>query len=171
MEQIKQWAVNICITLIVTGVFSMLIPQGNMEKVMRFAVSTFFLCCLLLPFFTGLPELEWEWEIETYSAAADPLESTVKEQLQALSERNVERVVREMLENAGITAEKIEADIHISEENSVSISRVTVVLKESAGKSVTEIAGWIKQQTGLDADVTILRDTEKDGEADGDQAG
>lgn len=56
MEQIKQWAVNICITLVVTGVFSMLIPHGSMEKVMKFATSVFFLCCLLLPFFTGLPE-------------------------------------------------------------------------------------------------------------------
>ena len=45
MSEIKQWAVNICITLAATAVFSMLVPNGSMEKVLKFTISLFF--CLL----------------------------------------------------------------------------------------------------------------------------
>ena len=56
MSEIKQWAVNICITLAATAVFSMLVPNGSMEKVLKFTISLFFVCCLLTPFLVGLPQ-------------------------------------------------------------------------------------------------------------------
>ena len=67
MSEIKQWAVNICITLAATAVFSMLVPNGSMEKVLKFTISLFFVCCLLTPFLVGLPQIDWEAQT-TYQA-------------------------------------------------------------------------------------------------------
>ena len=166
MEQIKQWAVNICITLVVTGVLSMLIPHGSMEKVMKFATSVFFLCCLLLPFFTGLPELKLDTEAAAAADYAD-IEETMQKQFGMLSKSNIERIVQNILEAEEITAEKIEADIHISEDNSVSINKVCVVLSERDSGRREEVRELLRQQTGLAIEVSGAADEEKDGSANG----
>lgn len=162
MEQLKEWAVNVCITLIATGVFSMLIPQGNMEKVMKFGVSTFFLCCLLLPFFTGMPKLNWKTEVSAYTNT-EQIENKMEQQLEQLSKTNIEQVISGLLASEGIQPEKIEADIHISENNSVSINRVTVVLNNKGSSKENKVKGLIQKKTGIDAVVISSGKATKDG--------
>jgi len=154
MEQIKEWAVNVCITLIATGVFSMLIPQGSMEKVMRFGVSTFFLCCLILPFWVGMPSFDWETEVSA-SIRTEELEEGMEEQMKELSRYNIEQVIDRLLSQEEIQAEKIEADIHISEENRVFINSVTVVLAAEQKDKMSKVKEQIKEQLGIEPKVTF----------------
>ena len=154
MEQIKEWAVNVCITLIATGVFSMLIPQGSMEKVMRFGVSTFFLCCLILPFLFGMPLFDWETEVSA-SIRTEELEEGMEEQMKELSRYNIEQVINRLLSQEEIQAEKIEADIHISEENRVFINSVTVVLAAEQKDKMSKVKEQIKEQLGIEPKVTF----------------
>lgn len=153
MDTIREWAASICITLVATSIFSMLIPHGGMEKVMKFAISTFFISCLLSPFWSGLPNLSWEAEAAIQSDYSG-ISSQMNEQVIRLSEANLRRVIGEILEENGIKTEKISPQVHISDDGSISISKVMVELAEDENKNVQSVQELIEQETGLEAEVT-----------------
>ena len=155
MNEIKQWAVNVCVTLAATGIFSMLIPHGNMEKVMKFAVSVFFLSCLLFPFFTGLPELQWNAQ-ESTGVPYENIQETMNRQFLELSRKRIEQIVGQILAAEGIQPEKITADIHISEDNSVSINKVTVTLNGTSRLTADRMRSIIKEQTGIETETMLI---------------
>ncbi len=153
MDTIREWAASICITLVATSIFSMLIPHGGMEKVMKFAISAFFISCLLSPFWSGLPNLSWEAEAAIQSDYSG-ISSQMNEQVIRLSEANLRRVIGEILEENGIKTEKISPQVHISDDGSISISKVMVELAEDENKNVQSVQELIEQETGLEAEVT-----------------
>lgn len=153
MDTIREWAASICITLVATSIFSMLIPHGGMEKVMKFAVSAFFISCLLSPFWSGLPSLGWEAEaaIQTdYSS----ISSQLNEQVVRLSEANLRRVISDILDEKGIEAEKITPQVHILDDGSISITKVVVELAGDENKNVQSVQELLEQETGLETEVT-----------------
>ena len=155
MNEIKKWAVNVCVTLAATGVFSMLIPHGSMEKVMKFAVSVFFLSCLLFPFVTDLPRLQWN-ALESAGTPYENVQETMNRQFLELSRKRIEHIVRQILDTEGIQPEKIIADIHISEDNSVSINKVTVTLSEKNRLMAGRMRSIIKEQTGIEIETMLI---------------
>lgn len=152
MNVVREWAVSICITLVATSVFSMLIPHGGMEKVMKFAVSAFFISCLLSPFWSGLPNLNWEAEAAIQTDYGD-ISSRLNEQVVRLSEANLRRVIGKILEENDIKAEKISPQVHILDDGSISISKVVVELTEDENKNVQSVQELIQRETGLETEV------------------
>ncbi len=53
MEMIRSIGASICITIIVTGIFSILVPGKNMEQTIQLAVGLFFLASIVLPIVNG----------------------------------------------------------------------------------------------------------------------
>lgn len=154
MAELKQWAVNICITLAATAVFSMLVPNGSMEKVLKFTISIFFVSCLLTPFFVGLPQIDWEAQITYQSDYAD-LTGKINEQLIKQSEMSVCRVVKSILEEEKISYEKISADVNISSDNSIFISKIYIELPVKETKNIQKVRQLIQEECQIETQVAL----------------
>lgn len=129
MDTVRSIGASICITLAVTGIFSMLMPSRTMEKVIRFAVGLFFLSSLILPFTTGdfsvdLTIPEWEESLQTKQLTDQVKNSTV-----TVSQQKVERLAESLLKAEGITPQKVTATINIEEDNSITITKLSIVLR------------------------------------------
>lgn len=154
MSEIKQWAVNICITLVATAVFSMLVPNGSMEKVLKFTISLFFVSCLLTPFLVGLPQIDWEAQT-TYQADYTDLTGKINEQLIKQSEMSVCRVVKTILEKEKISYEKISADVNISSDNSIFISKIYIELPVKETKNLQKVRQLVKEECQIETQVVL----------------
>ncbi len=159
MEQIRTWAVNLCVTLLVTGIFSMLVPNGNLEKVMKFGISTFFLCCLLLPFVHTVPSLASSVSESVVLPQTDRIEETMAEQLLSLSRYNMQQLVEQTLKRNGIEPKKIAVDVHISESNCVSINRIVVFTDDLQPNQAAEIKKILEKEIGM---TPIVQEDESD---------
>ena len=148
METIKSWATVICITLILTTIFSMLVPKGSMEKIIQFTISMFFIVSFITPFLTKLPSLSLDVE-----AAATPqtretqsLEDSMKQKLLELTASNLEVKANGFLEEIWVQAEKIAVLINNETDDRITISKITVWLDKSYRDQASRIEAKLKEE-------------------------
>lgn len=150
MDGIRMTATALCITAVITAVLFMLLPSEKYRGVMKFAVSLFLLCGLIAPFTGGdfsfsfdLPQTNTQDRTEkTVEAAQSYLAGMVEERL-SLS-------LEQALALKGTKGVKIRADIHMEEDGSILIDRITVLDCDEDDRSA--VHAYIKEQTGVSPD-------------------
>ena len=66
MNTLRTIGYAICVTLVVTSIFLMLLPSGHMTKIVKFAVHLFLLIAIHT-FFTPLRPLNWLCKFSPYT--------------------------------------------------------------------------------------------------------
>lgn len=120
---------GVCITMIVTAIFSLLITNRSMERVMRFALSLFFLTVLLAP----LTEANWDDLLDFSEADTGAMMSTeeqLQQSLSSLAQLQLKKQAETLMEQADIPYEKLEVQIHNTGETGITISRLIVWLSD-----------------------------------------
>ncbi len=140
MEGLRQWAITVCCTLIAGGIFTLLIPKEKFGKVMRFTIGLFFIISLISPFATvdikaDFSEYAWnEYQDNTQSFSAQ-----VQEQYQNLVAKNLETSLMRQCREKGLYPEKITVDVHIGEDNCISITNVEVTAEGDVQRQAEEL--------------------------------
>ena len=150
MESIRLIGTSICFTAVVASIFSMLVPDSRLDKVLKFAISLFFLTGLVSPFLSGGLDFHVDLAPAQSTASAERMEEAVQAQFAALAQRRVESAVAEVLRQEGLPVRKVETAIHIDESDGISITNVKV----SPGELITpaqaeQIKAVVKRETGI----------------------
>lgn len=155
METIRAIGMSVCITAVVTGIFSMLVPDARLEKVLKFAISLFFLTGLVTPFASGGLEFHVDLEELTAPAARQELNDAVGAQFLPLAEQQLAAGVENVLAAKGIPVKKVTVSIHIDGTERVSINRIEILLPKGAEEQAGSAAAVTRQETGIDPDVFV----------------
>ena len=155
MDMVRDYALSLCMTLIATGIFSMLIPGKSMEKVLKFALSLFFLSCLVLPVLQG--EVRFSFTDSDLSDTQYPeeLEQKSNEAFLKLTETNLSHEIELLLEVKGIKTEKIEVSIHIDEKNNIDISKCDIYLSGGQNIVAGDLAFYLQKETGVKPNLIV----------------
>ncbi len=161
METIRNIAAALCGALVVTAIFAMLTPSAGMNRFVKLAVRLFFLLCIVAPFARG--EVNLNLDTSRYFSAGE----TVKTDLSTLAEKqlleafsqNVETGVSGILQKHGITAEKIQIDAHIEEEQRIEFTTIEITLEQESGE-LGDALSEIRTSYGVEASVLYNRDAE-----------
>ena len=159
MAWVQSVAGSVCAALVLTGLFSVLIPGRSMERTVRMVVGLFFLCSVAFPVAQG----DWDevlagWDAPQAAEEPSALSGTVEERVLALTEENLEEQAALLLEQNGIEVRQVEAGVHIEEDNSIRINRMRILL---AGQSVLRAPAaeeLITEQFGFRPEVDWERD-------------
>jgi hypothetical protein len=157
VDMVRDYALSLCMTLIATGIFSMLIPGKSMEKVLKFALSLFFLSCLVLPVLQGEVRFSFtdsdlsEWDTQY----PEELEQKSNEAFLKLTETNLSHEIELLLEVKGIKTEKIEVSIHIDEENNIDISKCDIYLSGGQNIVAGDLAFYLQKETGVKPNLIV----------------
>lgn len=144
MDFIKEWVLCVCITLIISVVFSLLTPKGNMGKIYKIILAMFIFVSFILPlgnsdFDFELPEMDFE------------ISESQNESYENIVKSNVETVLKQ----GGYESCIIECDVEYSNEeiyvNSLKISVPSQYDNE-------EIKNYIYDKLGMVAEVYYLGD-------------
>ncbi len=82
MDFIREWSLCVCTTLIISVIFSILTPKGNMGKIYKMILSMFIFISFLLPFKNGnidftLPETDFESVINESQSSEELVKANV----------------------------------------------------------------------------------------------
>lgn len=128
METIRSIGASVCITMIVTGIFSILIPGKAMEKTVQMAVGLFFLASIVLPIANG----DWKGFMSVQSTREEvslpDLEQTVEQNMIELTQEQLCEQAKALLGAEGITAKQVSVTVHIDGDNSITITEILIVL-------------------------------------------
>jgi stage III sporulation protein AF len=160
MESLKEWAMTICFAALAAGLANIIAPKGNLEKVYKFAVSLFFLCCVLVPVFSfkgislnlSLPPVSQQQN--------NDLQSTVEEQKLEESENNISALITETCEKNGVTPLGVSTKAAADKSGAISSISSVVTLKKTDMPKENDIISAVKD--GLGIDITV-----KEGENNG----
>ncbi len=156
MDAIKTIGMSICITIIVTSIFSMLLPHTKLDKVIKFSISLFFLTGIISPFFTT--ELKFNLDIDDIvpEQSAVQLDQTMQNQFISVAQTNLENAVKRMLKNDGINAIKVEVYINKLDKDNISISKLMVYIENDTKASSKKIEDLVKKEVGLVPTIIII---------------
>lgn len=151
MDALKSWALTICFAALAAGIAGIISPSGKMEKAYKFAVSLFFLCCLLVPLFSlkniTLTDVSLN---QTTDSSKGELNSLVSEQAASVAQQNISQLVTRCCRSCG--AEPLSVDVKVASEGtgrSMSVKYADVVLKASDMAKQGKIADAVMNKLGM----------------------
>ena len=144
MNTIREIGISVCITAVATAIFYGLVPHSGIERTIRFVLSVFFICCLILPF-TNADFSDFE-SMMAYQTTDDPVgeesfQSTVNRNLEELSKQAVEETMSSLFKQEGIDLQQIQTITNVNEENSIEINEIILTVSEEdfeAAKNLSE---------------------------------
>ena len=152
MDSIRQWAFGVCAAAIACGLAQLVLPKSSMQQVFNITSSVFFLGCLLSPIaFSAIdveliPQEEIQRQVEE---RAGRLSEAVEQQQEELATESVRLAAAETLDEMGIPYQKIYINVHVDEEDGISISECEVQLEDSYRPRHDEIYTALKDRLGV----------------------
>ena len=150
MDGIRMTAAALCITVAVTAILLLLLPNGKYRGVMQFSISLFLLCGLIAPFVNAdfsfsftLPETQMQDRREETAEA-------VERYFLAMTKERIENVLCDGLKAGGYSFEKIAVKIHTENEQSIYIKQITVTGAKE--EEIAAIRSYILAQSGVEPD-------------------
>ena len=153
MDRVQQWALGICLTVLVNAMVQYMIPKGSMEKMLRLVVGVIVLCGLLLPF-TELSKLDWNLEHQAsarydYDGFSDEVERQIFQQ----AEQNIQQVVIAELEKNGYRWKNVSVSMDTNPDGSIVIEQVVVILDKEMLIHKDELTARLEKNLGLKTEV------------------
>lgn len=126
MSFIKQWILSVCITLIISVIFSVLAPNGSMGRFYKIVISVFIFASFIVPLVNfDFSDLVIDYDFETdYSI-----------QIEDSAEANLKRLITQQLADVGINNAEIDMLLDKNKNDEIVIQNITVCINE---KSRTE---------------------------------
>ncbi len=129
MNTLQAMGTAICMTMIATAIFSLLITNRSMERVMRFALSLFFLSVLLSPVLTLEVEELLDFSVDETALLQE--QQRMEDHLLSLADTQLQTQAEAMLQAAGIDYQKVEVAIHNNGETGITISELVVWINDA----------------------------------------
>ena len=161
MEQLKLTAAALCGTMVLSAVILMLTPERE-NGMMRFAVRIFFLLSILLPVVT----LEADDFTLPESVLEEPeggLGALAQQQLESAARQLLCQKAEAILESHGVEEGKVEMEIHIDGEESISITSLRVLVSQQELAAALTATAELNETFGVTATL-VTTENENDGE-------
>jgi len=153
MDSIKAWAITICFAALAAGLANIIAPKGNLEKVYKFAVSLFFLCCVLVPLF-NLKGINFNLNIQTDQQLQNgSFQKSVDEQKLAETQSSISGLITDECKKRGVTPSGVSVTASADKSGAISINSAVVTLKQVDMAKKDDISAAVKDALGIDITV------------------
>lgn len=154
METVKTWAFSVSAAAICGSVISLIIPDGEQQKIYKVVFCVFFLCIVAAPFseitIPNLDEIASFFKPEVQKTAE---ENIFTENNFSIIEDEIVSSVNEIIESEGIFAKDISVKINISENGGIDINKFVLTLDRT--ENISAIKEKILQKTGIEPEIII----------------
>lgn len=159
MDELRSWATTACLAALAAGIAGIIAPSGKFEKVYKFAVSLFFLCCLLTPLFSmkSINLKSFDLSDSQQSSATVSMQSTVNSQAQQIAEQNIKKLISSCCKDCGVTPLNITVNTDLKS-SKISVRSAVIVLKQADINKQSKIRDEINNKIGISA---VIKEGEK----------
>ncbi|MBQ4100816.1 MAG: stage III sporulation protein AF [Oscillospiraceae bacterium] len=158
MELLKMCGISACGAALAGTIINLLSPKGNMEKVLNFCVSIFFICVVIYPIlrvkdvsFDNL-NVFFDKEVKEYSQDFE----VTKENLEKKEiETVLKGLISKKLAENNITYNKILFFYNTTEDNCISIYQIDVFVDKNINEKANDIKKSIEQDIGQNINIIL----------------
>lgn len=160
MDGIRQWAITVCAAAILCTLLRQLFPDNRLGEQGRMLLPCLFLCVLLSSIFKGfadvkLPDFTAENTLNTTQMTAQ-----MREQMTAQVNDTLLQMVNQALDGYGWSAKKVEADMDIAADGSISMGRITLFVDEDVARRATAVRQVAEKRLGTTVEVAVWQERE-----------
>ncbi len=145
MRFLNEWTYTICITLIISVIFSLLLPKGSTGKIGKIVITVFIMVSFIIPFKAN----DFKLNFEDYSVEYED-ENTVKENSY---ENIIKTNIEDTLTKGNYKNSKAEVKVDIKDEE-VYIKSADVYILNDFNKD--EVKNYIFDKLGINAKVYYI---------------
>lgn len=146
MEGLSAAVKSVCLISAAVCITDMITGGTKLRRQIRFILDLIFIIVIAAPVVKGTFELELP-DISQYELS-DSGDDAYRTAMTEATAANISSVLMSQLEAAGISCSKIETNVNISEDNSISISSVTI-----SADNFEAAAEIIRNSLGYDTEV------------------
>lgn len=133
------------------GIASILAPNGKMEKVFKFALSLFILCCLLIPLFNiknvKLDNIQFN---TTSSQINSELKKTIETEQKMMAEKNIAQLIFDCCKSCGVTPISIKVSLKTNSDNAYAVDSAEVRIKSGDMSKKEKLKETVMKRLGVD---------------------
>ena len=150
METIKQIALSVCITAVISSILFIIVPSGHFEKVLKLVVGIYVIYCIVTP----VLKLKSDFSVDTGKIPSGSSSTTNQEilnnslnQLRDIMKLKMEKDLEQNLLEKGIKAKSITININMDDPQNIKINSIQIKLgAEGRSQEVTSI---VKEMYGI----------------------
>lgn len=143
MEFIKEWTLTVSVTLIISIIFSVLSPKGNMGRYFKIILAMFIFTSFIYP----LSGADFEFDFPVIDDVQ--YESTQREAYENI----ICADVKNSLEAGGYTSSKVTASVKYNE-NEITVKELSIGITDNFDKD--EVKKYVSDHTGFNPEVYYL---------------
>ena len=146
MDNVKTFAVTLCLCCIACSIISLLCSDTRMKKVVSLVMGAFIVCSLLLPLFSLTALSADDFRITTDSTGLDiDSEESYKKAVLDETAKNLVIAADDLLKQEEIRAKNIELAIKLSEDDSIYISKIYIYINKADEQKAEKIKSIIEK--------------------------
>lgn len=154
MESLADWAISLCATGVAVFLCEILLPDGSMAKIFKIAASVFFLSAILSPLLSGLGAGEFSGLGEAPYSASDTAQRALESAVVSSFRSNLEGELLAGLQNNGIPASGVEAEVSLQEDGvTLALDSVTVWLPSARGVDPAAVSKTVLELSGVEPEI------------------
>lgn len=144
MDFIKNWIFSVCVTLILSVIFSAFTPKGNVGKFYKIIISLFIFVSFVYPL--------TNCEFKNLKVDFPSFSNVYTNELNNTNEKNIELLIKTKLQEENINAN---VDVEcITNSDETEIENINIYVPD--GNNTAEIKDFVYKELGLVADVKCL---------------
>lgn len=151
MNSLQNWALSVCVTMVGVGIFSLLVPNSNLKKVVSFTISLFFLSSLLSPLILSMPELDFS-AISSEITQNTELEETTRQQVLEQTKNTIAKELGQIFLQNGYKIESLAIDISNEDSENGNIKVKLTLPKEQASQE-GNIRAVVRSSVGVNPEI------------------
>lgn len=151
MSSLQNWALSVCVTMVGVGIFSLLVPNSNLKKVVSFTISLFFLSSLLSPLIISMPELDFS-AISSEITQNTELEETTRQQVLEQTKDTIAKELGQIFLQNGYKIEALAIDISNEDSENGNIKVKLTLPKEQASQE-GNIRAVVRSSVGVNPEI------------------
>lgn len=163
MDSLKFIGMSICLTTVVTSIFTMLLPNSKLDNVIKFAITLFFLTSIITPFLDNDLKLDLKTLSKDLTVQnTQTLEVQISNSFIEIAKTILENEIQELLEKNEIITKKVSIDINILNDTSIYIEKVKIHIEINDeetinSKSIEVINSIINQEIGIEPEIIFIK--------------
>ncbi len=130
MDFLKQWTFCVCLTLIISVIFSLLTPKGKMGNFYKIIISLFIFISFLYPL--------RDFQFRDIDFSQVLLESDVKENSEKSAQTMINNQVKNTLKKNSIEGANVKSRVKIDDDNLITIESVEVAVADEYDLDLVE---------------------------------
>ena len=143
MDFVKQWTFCVCITVVVSVIFSLLTPKGNMGRFYKLIISLFIFVSFLYPF--------GKFNYARFDFSKLSISSEIENNTNSIANQVIENKIVSLLEANQIYASSAKCFSSVNQNGEVQVDNITVSVAQEY--DVTEVKNIIFEKLSLNVKV------------------